>query len=218
MTTSVTAGRPGLVSRLMAALYDRLSAEMERRFLGVTRRKLLEGARGRVLDVGAGTGANLTHYPWDHISELVLLDPSPGMLHRARRKVAELGVRIQILERRAEHLPFDDESFDTVVFTLSPCTIPDPVAALREAHRVLRPDGSLLVLEHVRALEPGLAAWQDRVTPVWKIVGGGCHPNRATRATIEAAGFKFESVKEFREARMPLAIVQPQLVGTARRA
>ena len=212
------ARRPGLVSRLVAAIYDRGVTGLERRIFGADRRRLLEVARGRVLDVGAGTGANLPHYPWEHVTELVLLDPSAGMLARARRKAAALGLEVQILERQAEHLPFADESFDTIVFTLSLCTIPDPAEALREARRVLRPSGRLLVLEHVRAREPALATWQDRLTPLWKTVNAGCHLNRNTRATIEAAGFAFESVEELRERRIPLPIVQPKLIGTARRA
>ena len=220
MMTSRTdrAGHPGLVSSVIAAGYDRVTAGLERQIFAAQRRRLLEAAGGRVLEVGAGTGANLPHYPRDRVSELVLLDPSPGMLHRARRRASDLGWKVEVLERRAEHLPFRDESFDTVVFTLALCTIPDPARALRTARRVLRRDGSLLVLEHVRAREPGLAAWQDRLTPLWKTIAGGCHPNRDTRATIEAAGFAFESAEEFRERRIPVPIVQPELIGTAHRA
>jgi ubiquinone/menaquinone biosynthesis C-methylase UbiE len=206
MITSSThrAGRPGAVSRMIAAVYDLATAGMEQQVFGAHRRRLLEAARGRILDVGAGTGANLPHYPWSHVSELVLLDPSPGMLARARRKATALGVAVQLRRGRAEQLPFEDESFDTIVFTLALCTIPDPGGALREARRVLRPNGRLLVLEHVRARDPGLASWQDRLTPLWKTIAGGCHPNRDTRATIEAAGFEFESVEEFLEKRLPV--------------
>jgi ubiquinone/menaquinone biosynthesis C-methylase UbiE len=211
-------GRPGLVSRTLAALYDRATIGMEHRILGAHRRQLMTAARGRVLDAGAGTGANLPHFPWDQIEELILLDPSPGMLERARRRATQIGVAAQILVRRAEELPFEDASFDTIVFTLVLCTIPDPAAALREARRVLHPDGRLLVLEHVRATDPGLARWQERLTPLWKTINGGCCLNRDTRRTIEAAGFVFGAVEEFREERIPLPIVQPHLLGVARRA
>jgi ubiquinone/menaquinone biosynthesis C-methylase UbiE len=211
------APRPGPVGRLLAALYDSLGAGMERELFGARRSRLLAAARGRVLDVGAGTGANLPHYPSERVSDIVLLDPSSGMLERARRRAAELGRDVQVVVQRAERLPFDDGSFDTVVFTLSLCTIPDPAAALREAGRVLRADGTLLVLEHVRSPDPGLAAWQDRLAPIWKPLGGGCHPNRDTRAAIEAAGFEFESIEEFSEQRIPIAIIRPQLAGAARR-
>jgi ubiquinone/menaquinone biosynthesis C-methylase UbiE len=207
--------RPGPVGRALAAGYDLLTAGLERQLLGAHRGRLLAAARGRVLDVGAGTGANLPHYPRERVSELVLLDPSPGMLERARRKAQALGLDVRLLQQPAAALPFEDGRFDTVVFTCALCTIPDPAGAVREARRVLRPDGRLLVLEHVRAQDPGLAAWQDRLTPVWKILNGGCHPNRATRATIEAAGFAFESVAEFVERRMPVPILRPHLLGAA---
>jgi ubiquinone/menaquinone biosynthesis C-methylase UbiE len=210
--------RPGPVARMMAAVYDLVTAGLEREVFGARRRDLLAAARGRVLDLGAGTGANLSHYRWGQLVELVLLDPSPGMLDRARRKAADLGAEVQTLVQGAERLPFDDESFDSVVFTLALCTIPDPAMALAEARRVLRPAGSLLVLEHVRSRDESLAAWQDRLAPLWKPVCGGCHPNRDTRATIEAAGFEFESIEEFPEQRIPFPIVRPHLIGIARRA
>lgn len=208
----------GRASGVMAAAYDLATAGIEQRVFGAHRRHLLAAARGRVLEVGAGTGASLPQYPRDRVAALGLLDPSPGMLRRARRRASALGWQVTTLRGRAEHLPFGDACLDTVVFTLSLCTIGDPTTALREARRVLRPDGRLLVFEHVRASDPGLAAWQDRLTPIWRTMGGGCHPNRDTRASIEAAGFAFESVEEFRERRVPVPIVQPQLIGTARRA
>ena len=207
------AGQPRLVSRVIAAGYDRLIAGVERQLFGPFRSKLLAACQGRVLDVGAGTGANLPHYPRQGISELFLLDPSPGMLARAGRKAAALGLTSHLQQGQAEQMPWPDNSFDTVVFTLSLCTISDPGRALAEARRVLRPTGRLLVMEHVRAQAPGLARWQDRLTPLWKTLNGGCHLNRPTRATIEAAGFAFTSVEEFREKRIPLAIVQPMLIG-----
>jgi ubiquinone/menaquinone biosynthesis C-methylase UbiE len=205
-----------LVSRSIAALHDLVTAGMERQFFGAHRHRLLADARGRVLDVGAGTGANLPHFRRDRVSEVALLDPSPGMLDRARRRAAALGLDARLLQRRAEDLPFEDESVDTVVFSLSLCTIPDPGAALREARRVLRPHGRLLVLEHVRARDLRLAAWQDRLTPLWSAIVGGCRPNRDTRAAVEAAGFAFEWAEEFPELRIPVPIVQPHLIGAAR--
>jgi ubiquinone/menaquinone biosynthesis C-methylase UbiE len=205
--------------RLIATGHDLFTAGAERRLFGPRRRELLSGARGRVLDVGAGTGANLPHLPHmpEPVSELVLLDPSAGMLERAYRRAEGLGVPVRLVDSGAEHVPFDDETFDTVIFTLTLCTIPDPAGALREAHRILRNDGRMLVFEHVRAHETGLAKWQDRWTPLWKVINNGCHPNRDTRGAIETAGFHFEHIEEFEEARIPLRIVQPQLTGTARK-
>ena len=210
--------RPKLTERIVAAAFDALSAGMEREIVSPWRRELLAQARGRVLDVGAGTGANLAYFPWrSEQLEVVLLDPAPGMLERAQRRSLQLGVTVQLVDSPAESIPFADEYFDTVVFAMTLCTIRDPVAALREAHRVLRPDGRLLVLEHVRASEPDLARRQDQLDGLWKTINMGCHPNRASRQAIEAAGFEWERVEEFRERRIPTAIVQPHLIGLARK-
>ncbi|MBO0685132.1 MAG: methyltransferase domain-containing protein [Candidatus Dormibacteraeota bacterium] len=214
-TSRRDAVRPGPAGRLIAAVYDLAMSGSERQIYTSHRHRLLAAAWGSVLDVGAGTGANLPYYRSDAVSDVVLLDPSAGMLDRAGRKTGQVAA-VQLMRRRADEMPFAEESFDTVVFTLSLCTIPDPLAALREARRVLRPGGALLVLEHVRAGEPDLAAWQDRVTPIWRRVNGGCRLNRDTRASIESAGFAFETVRAFRESRIPLAILQPHLIGTAR--
>jgi SAM-dependent methyltransferase len=210
-------GRPSLRQRIGAAIFDRAVRSREERLFAKRRRRLLEAARGRVLDVGAGTGANLPHYPRDRVGQLVLLDVHRGMLARARHRAVELGWQVELHEASAQRLPFPDASFDTVVFTHALCTIPDPASALREAHRVLKPGGTLLALEHVRAQDPGLAAWQDRLTPVWKLLASGCHPNRDTRWSIEAAGFVVDWVEEGPDREMRPALIRPQLLALARR-
>jgi ubiquinone/menaquinone biosynthesis C-methylase UbiE len=219
MLTSVQAHirRPRLRDRLTAAAYDRLTAGLEREVYGPMRSELLHNARGRVLDIGAGTGANLPHFASlsDQVRELVLVDPNAGMLERAQRKASQLRLSVQLVDRGAEELPFADETYDTLVFALTLCTIPDPEAALREAHRVLRPQGRLLVLEHVRAREQSVARWQNRLNPMWKLINNGCHLNRDTRAAIERAGFEFDRLDQFSERRIPFAIVQPHLMGIA---
>ncbi len=139
------------------------------------------------------------------------------MLHRAMRRAERLGLRAEFHEASAEQLPFPDGSFDTVVFTLSLCTIPRPERALSEAWRVLRPAGRLLALEHVRAREPRLASWQGRVSPLWKVVAGGCHLDRDTRRSIEAAGFVLDAVEETLETGIALPLVRPQLFVVAHR-
>lgn len=148
---TANARHPRLISRVSTAAYDLLMTGVERQLFGPYRRRLLGACRGRVLDVGAGTGANLAHYPRQGIGKLVLLDPSPGMLARAGRKARALGLTLHLQQGQAEQMPLEDNSFDTVVFTLSLCTIADLARALAEAGRVLRPKGRLLVMEHVRA-------------------------------------------------------------------
>jgi ubiquinone/menaquinone biosynthesis C-methylase UbiE len=170
------------------------------------RRELLGRAHGRVLELGVGTGASLEYYG-SRVTELVGIDPSAPMLQRAADRLDQLAgngagpaFRVHLHQADAEALPYDDDSFDTVVAFLTLCTIPDPLRAAREARRVLRPDGSLLVMEHVRA-ENGraLAWWQDRVDPLWTRAAGGCHLNRDTPATLSDAGFDTSALERFRD-------------------
>ncbi len=178
-----------------------------------TRRQALAEARGRTIDIGAGTGLNLDLYPAG-VSELVLAEPDEHMLKKLRPKLRE-GRRVaEAVQAPAERLPFDDDSFDTAVFTLVLCTVPDPVAALEEAARVLRPGGKLLFVEHVRSPEPGLARWQDRLERPWRFLGDGCHCNRDTVATIEAAPFTVEGVEKTELPKSP-PIVRPLVRGSA---
>lgn len=204
--------------RLRAALYDRITKPMEERVFGSRRRRLLAEAHGRVLDVGAGTGANLPHYRLDTVTKLILLDPDGAMLDRARKKAAELGAVVEICVATAEAMPFPDESFDSVVFTLSLCTIPDPSRALHEARRVLNPGGRLLVFEHVRAAERSVAKWQKRLTPLWSVIVSGCHLDRDTRTTMEGAGFVLEQTEDGPETAIPFRILQRHLLAVARKA
>ena len=136
-----------------------------------------------MLELGVGTGLNLPFY--ENATRIVGIDPDPHMLRRARRRAEQVPQRVELVEAGAEALPFDDGAFDTVVVTLTLCTVPDPAAAVVEARRVLAPDGRLLFLEHVRADSPSIARLQDTVTPAWKHVSGGCHWNRTTVATVE---------------------------------
>jgi ubiquinone/menaquinone biosynthesis C-methylase UbiE len=168
---------------LVAALYDPLMRVQDA--LGLARRRVRTAgeATGRVLELGVGTGLQLPHYT--AADEVVGVDPDPHMLRRARGRTAAAPVPVELVEASAERLPFEDASFDTVVASLSLCTVPDQAAALREARRVLRPDGRLVFLEHVRSERPRVAAVQDRVEPLWMRIAGGCHPNRDTVAAIE---------------------------------
>jgi ubiquinone/menaquinone biosynthesis C-methylase UbiE len=176
------------------------------------RRKLLAPAAGGVLEIGAGTGFNLPHYP-DAVSELVLTDQLDGMLARARKRADASGRSVTVARAAVERLPYPDASFDTVVASFVLCSVENQAAALTEIERVLRPGGRYLFLEHVRAAEPGLARTQDRIEPLWKVVSFGCHPNRETLARIEAA---FE-VDEVERDSMPFGptVVRPFVVGCA---
>lgn len=197
---------------LIAALYDRMAAASEREGLAARRRQLLAAARGRVLEVGAGTGLNLEHYP-EGVAELVLVEPEPAMVRKLEERLRELGRTTQTVEASAEALPFPDSSFDTVVCTLVLCSVDDPSRALDELRRVLRPEGSLLFMEHVRSEDPATARLQDRINPVWRFVNNGCNCNKATLSLIEGAF----SVDEVERGEIPKAprFVRPLVSGRA---
>ena len=202
-----------LYGRVFASLYDRLMAGTEKAGLGDRRHDVLAEARGRVIEVGAGTGVNLSHYP-DAIDDLVLTEPEEPMAKRLDEKLRASGRPGRVVRAPGESLPFPDDSFDTAVTTLALCTVGDPDATLAELRRVLRPGGRLLFVEHVRSAEPGLARWQDRLVPVWQRIGHGCHPNRPTAELIRRAGFV---VEELDEGTLPKAppIVRPLIAGRA---
>jgi ubiquinone/menaquinone biosynthesis C-methylase UbiE len=201
--------------RGFAAVYDFGLKATEEGGLRDMRREVLAAARGRTIDLGAGTGANLGLYP-EAVTELVLAEPDLHMAKRLRQKLAQSGEEAAIVEAPAQNLPFEDSSFDTAVFTLVLCTVPDPAASLTEAARVLRPGGKLLFVEHVRAEDPGLARWQDRLERPWRFLADGCHCNRDTVAAIEASPLKLERV-ERGDLPKALPLVKPLVRGAARR-
>jgi ubiquinone/menaquinone biosynthesis C-methylase UbiE len=202
-----------LWGRMFAAGYDTFQANMERNFLGRIRAEMLAGATGRVVEIGAGTGANLQHYPRS-IDEVVCTEPEEPMARRLSRKAEQSDLNVTVVHAPAEQLPFEDDSFDTAVATLVLCTVSDPARSLAEIHRVLRPGGRLIFVEHVRSPEPGLAKWQDRLHPLWVRFGHGCHCNRPTLESIAASPLRLES---HRRGRIPKAppIVRPLLTGVA---
>jgi len=195
------------------SLYDRAFAEAEAAGLAARRAVLLSRARGRVLELGAGTGLNLAHYPAG-LAQLVLTEPEDPMRRRLRERAAELGLAADVVAAPAERLPFADASFDTVVATLTLCTVPDVGAALREVRRVLAPGGRLLFLEHVRSGDPRIARRQDILRPLWKRVGHGCECNRATLAAIAAAPLGVQEVEHGLIAKAP-QIIRPLIAGIA---
>src|SRR4051794_12557040 len=177
--------------RVFAAGYDRFMAAAERNDLGARRDALLANARGRVLELGAGTGVNLAHYG-PAVTELVLLEPADPMADRLERRLADAPVPALVVRAGAEELPFEDGFFDTVVATLVLCTVRDPERVLAEVQRVLAPGGRLLFLEHVRADDARLARWQRRLNPLQRRLACGCHLDRPTHDLI--AG-RFEMVE-----------------------
>lgn len=200
--------------RIMAQIYDPFcwlgeAAGMKRR-----RRVLLSEAHGRVVEIGAGTGLNFEHYP-DGITDLVVTEPVAAMRRRLARRLQCGHYPARIVDASAEHLPLPDASVDTVVSTLVLCTVDDPERALREIARVLRPDGQLLFIEHVRASSRFLATCQDRLEGPWRHFAGGCRCNRATIELMRSCGFNVAATEDVWRG-MP-AIVHPLIVGRATR-
>jgi ubiquinone/menaquinone biosynthesis C-methylase UbiE len=199
---------------VFSALYDPLLWVAERAGMSKRRKKLLSRASGRVLELGAGTGLNLAHYP-DEIEELVLTEPAAPMVSRLERRAKQSGHDSTVVVAPAERLPFEDDSFDTVVSTFVLCTVDDPRQAIDEIARVLRPGGRLLFLEHVRADSARLARWQDRLHRPWHAFAAGCHANRPTVDLLRESPLRVESVEEARWSWMP-ALVHPLAIGGAR--
>ncbi len=157
------------------------------------RRLVVPEATGKVLEVGVGTGLNLSLYR--DVTTLDAVDPDPFMLARARERIADVPFPVELHQTGAEHLPFADGHFDTAVVTFTLCTIPDPTAALAEVWRVLRAGGRLLFVEHTRSIQPLVAGVQGALAPLWKKIGGGCHLDRRAVELVRAAGFQVRSTE-----------------------
>ena len=200
-------------SRVGAAIYDPFLALGERRGMRERRRCLLREARGRVLEIGAGTGLNLAHYP-DALDELLLSEPADPMARRLESRLWRSGVRGSVLRAGAEALPVATGSIDTVVSTMVLCTVPDPEAALGEIRRVLRPDGRLLFCEHVRSDSDHRSRWQERLAGPWAAFADGCRCNQETLGMIERT-LRIDRLERAEWRGMP-GLVQPLIVGEAR--
>jgi ubiquinone/menaquinone biosynthesis C-methylase UbiE len=200
---------------VFAATYDRMIGKTERAGLGDHRQALLADASGDVLEIGGGTGANLDYY-CDRVRTLTIVEPEKPMLRRLQRHIEQRGSQAKALRAPAEDLPFNDASFDVVVSTLVLCTVDDVPRALRELHRVLRPGGRLLFIEHVRSDDEKLARTQDRMLPINVRVAHGCHPNRRTLDSIRDAGFEITSLEHDTLKHAP-KFIQPLIVGAATR-
>jgi ubiquinone/menaquinone biosynthesis C-methylase UbiE len=168
-----------------------INLAMRRQELVAYRSRVVPAAEGRVLEIGIGSGLNLPFYS-HNIEQLIGLDPSPRLLSMVRQNLRRNWSSVELIEGSAEAIPLENNSVDTVVTTWTLCSIPNAECALGEMHRVLRSAGRLLFVEHGRAPEPNVVWWQDRLTPFWKRIGGGCHLNRAIQMLIEDAGFSFD--------------------------
>lgn len=168
------------------------------------RRGLVPEASGRVLEVGIGSGMNLPFYATG-VREVVGIDPSDELLEMARGRAAASRIPVTLTRADAATMPLDDASFDTIVMTWTLCSIPDPLAALGEMRRVLKPGGRLLFIEHGLSPEPGVARWQHRLTPVWRRFAGGCHLDRKIDDLLRAARFELPVLRnEYAEGPRPM--------------
>jgi ubiquinone/menaquinone biosynthesis C-methylase UbiE len=199
--------------RIFAAAYDKALAGSEKAGLADRRQELVSKAHGRVLEIGAGTGLNLPYYPTT-VDEIVFTEPEQPMAKRLEAKLVAAGRQGRVIRAPAEKLPFEDDSFDTVVCTLVLCTVDDPDHAISEVARVLRPGGQFLFLEHVRADDPKLARWQDRLAGIWRKIGHGCNPNRPTPSVIERSPLAMQEIEKSEFPKSP-AIVRPLVTGRA---
>lgn len=199
--------------RLAGSLYDRWFRPAEAAGLSVIRAGLLRETSGATVEIGAGTGLNLAHYPLDLV-DLVLTEPDPTMARQLSARRARAGRPTRQLRTPAEALPMADASMDVVVATFALCTVDDPRLALMEARRVLKPGGRLLFLEHVRSDVRRSARWQDRLAPAWRVVSVGCRCNQDTMELIRQAGFRVDDVVT---GELPKAapLWRPYVAGTA---
>ncbi|MFD9890462.1 class I SAM-dependent methyltransferase [Amycolatopsis sp. NPDC059027] len=209
----------GLNERMFGFYYPILMGLSERAGHSETRRELLADARGRTCEIGAGSGYNLPHYT-DAVSELIVTEPSPHMRRHLRGKLAASPPPVgawELTEAGAENLPFPDESFDTVVGTYVHCTVPSPVRALAEIHRVLRPGGRYLFIEHVRGADGSLiGAVQDALEVPHRYFAAGCYPNRRTERILRDSPL---TVERLEHSTLPLGLltVRPIIIGSASR-
>ena len=156
------------------------------------RKKVIPLAEGRVLEIGIGSGLNFPYYDSKKVDFIWGLEPSEGMRRKAQENLNRSAVKVELIGVPCEEIPLEDKSADTIVLTYTLCTISDWQKALRQIHRVIKPDGKLLFCEHGAAPDTSVLKWQNRINPLWKIIGGGCHLNRPISKCIHAGGFSIE--------------------------
>ncbi|MEV4020511.1 methyltransferase domain-containing protein [Nonomuraea angiospora] len=201
----------------LARAYVEASAAADLRGGREHRKRLLDGLEGRVIEIGAGNGRNFAHYP-KTVSEVVAVEPEDTLRRFAEAEAASAPVPVRVVAGHAEALPGEVQSFDAAVVSLVLCSVPSPPAALAEIARVLRPGGTLRFYEHVRSSNPALGLLQDAITPLWRLMAGGCSPNRDTLAAIRRAGFAVDEVERFAFAPQPPIPALTHLLGRAHRS
>jgi ubiquinone/menaquinone biosynthesis C-methylase UbiE len=175
---------------------------MSSKVLRQPRRRTLAQAHGRILEIGFGTGMNLQHYP-PSVRRIEAIDPDVDLDRYSAPRIAASNIEVDFHHLDAAHLPFAADSFDTVTCTLTLCSIADVEHALGEIHRVLKPGGRFLFLEHGLSPEPGVARWQHRLTPLQQRIAGGCHLNRHTAELVGATGMALDGVRNYYLQRLP---------------
>lgn len=201
--------------RRFARMYERMSAESERRGTARHRDRMLAGLTGRVIEIGAGNGMNFSHYP-DTVTEVVAVEPEDYLRGLAERAAENAPVPVSVVAGHATALPVEDDGFDAAVASLVLCSISDTRAALNEIRRVMKPTGELRFFEHVRSAKPWFGLLEDAITPLQSRLGGGCHPNRDTAKAIRAAGFEIEELDRFYYAPLRFYPAHAHILGRAR--
>lgn len=182
------------MSTLFSKIYDSFMQPLEKKRIGCIRQRLVSQQEGIILEVGSGTGANFSYYK--NAKKVVAIEPDSSMRDQSLPKVKNVDVPVELVDASGEHLPFDDNTFDTAVGTLVLCTIRNPNRALQEIRRVCKPGAPILFLEHVRVDRPLLGRLQDWLTPFWKRLCDGCHLNRHTLDLIKQNGFRVERIEK----------------------
>ena len=202
---------------VFARVYTKVAQMSEQRGGAEHRRKLLAGLHGRVIEVGAGSGANFSHYPTS-VSQVIAIEPERYLRERAQRAASSAPVPVSVLDGGADCLPGEAGSFDAGILSLVLCTVPDQRTALAEIHRIIRPGGELRFYEHVVAYRKWEARFQRLAdATLWPRLAGGCHLARDTTAAIEHAGFAIETCERFAFSPAPFLPPDPHILGTARR-
>jgi ubiquinone/menaquinone biosynthesis C-methylase UbiE len=195
--------------RFFANFYERTSnCNSEQKFMHPLRQEIVGQAHGLVLEIGAGNGLNFAFYNPETVERVEAIEPSTTMLSYARTRAASAPVSVNLTQAPAENLPFPDAIFDTIVVTLVFCSVDDPLRALNELQRVLKPAGTLLMLEHVRAHGAVAATIQNIITPIHRRVAGNCHWNRDTENTVQQAGFTIEHRRDISGFLLPFVVLR----------